>query len=294
MLNILQNQYQPIKSPAISFIVPVYNTMAYLAQCLDSIVCQTIDKEIIIIDDGSTDDGLSIVLDYAKRYPDIRVLHTKNAGLSAARNQGLRLARGDYVYFVDSDDYLGTDRFEEIYQVATQTNADVVKMQRELFLDDNPNCRELWQPVSKTLAENEAMLYHGYGFFVALTHSRWVPCVCWSMYKKDFLLKHELYFIEGLKAEDQIFYTQLLTVDEKLLVLELPIVVYRYRHGRITSISNNQQDLQYVHDLSENIKLLKAWQHQHDFPKEVQAGVAYVIENLEYAIQHRTQSDTTI
>lgn len=112
----------------ISVIVPVYNVEPYLRKCLDSIVAQTYtDLEILVIDDGSTDRCGEICDSYAERDPRIRVFHTENRGLSAARNLGLDNARGEYIGFVDSDDWIEPDMYEYLAQVVEQKRADVVE-----------------------------------------------------------------------------------------------------------------------------------------------------------------------
>lgn len=112
----------------ISVIVPVYNVEPYLRKCLDSIVDQTCqDLEILVIDDGSEDHCGEICDAYAARDPKIRVFHTKNRGLSAARNLGLDHAKGEYVGFVDSDDWIEPDMYESLLAAAERTGADVAE-----------------------------------------------------------------------------------------------------------------------------------------------------------------------
>ena len=113
--------------PLISIIIPVFNVKDYLAQCLDSVVNQTYPCiEVFLIDDGSTDGSESICDGYAEKYPNVYVKHFKNAGLSEARNRGLRLVNGDYVMFVDSDDWIEPDTCELAARAAVDQNADVV------------------------------------------------------------------------------------------------------------------------------------------------------------------------
>ena len=100
----------------ISVIVPVYNVEKFLAQCLESLVLQTYKNlEIIIVDDGSSDNSYKIYKKYAKSDSRIQIIKQKNAGVSAARNTGLASATGEYVHFIDSDDYIDIDYYEKIY-----------------------------------------------------------------------------------------------------------------------------------------------------------------------------------
>lgn len=118
----------PVTSPPkVSVVVPVYNTEAYLAQCLDSLVTQTLDEiEIIVVNDGSPDGSQAIIDDYADRYPDkIVALSQPNGGLGSARNLGIAHATGRYVGFVDSDDFVEPDMYAHLYEEAKRTSSDV-------------------------------------------------------------------------------------------------------------------------------------------------------------------------
>ena len=112
----------------LSVIIPVYNVEPYLEKCLDSVLKQTYkDMEILIIDDGSTDRSGAISDEYAAKDSRIRVFHTENRGLSAARNLGLDNAVGGYIGFVDSDDWIEPDMYEVLLKKAEETGADIVE-----------------------------------------------------------------------------------------------------------------------------------------------------------------------
>lgn len=112
--------------PKLSVIVPVYNVEKYLKQCLDSVINQTLqDIEIICINDGSKDDSLKILQEYAKKDGKITIIDKQNAGVSAARNDGIRAAKGEYITFVDGDDYLKLNAYEEIYNHIKNDKPDI-------------------------------------------------------------------------------------------------------------------------------------------------------------------------
>ena len=111
----------------VSVIVPVYNTEKYLAKCLDSLVNQTLkDIEIIVVNDGTKDNSEKIINEYLKKYSKIRYYKKENGGLSSARNYGIELANGEYVGFVDSDDYVKDGMFSKMYECAIKNNSDIV------------------------------------------------------------------------------------------------------------------------------------------------------------------------
>lgn len=113
----------------ISVIIPVYNVEKYLRECLDSVLHQTYKKlEVILVDDGSTDGSGRICDEYAERYPYFRVIHKKNAGLGMARNSGLETATGEYVYFLDSDDYIESTQIEELYHALVIYHVDACRV----------------------------------------------------------------------------------------------------------------------------------------------------------------------
>ena len=124
--------------PKVSIIVPVYNSGKYLKTCLDSLVNQTLkDIEIIAVDDCSTDNSILILMDYAKKYHNIKVYHNReNLGQGASRNRGLDIARGEYICFVDSDDYIRYTMYEDMYKAAVNNSAPLVSVLLLYVMDD--------------------------------------------------------------------------------------------------------------------------------------------------------------
>ena len=132
----------------ISIIVPVYNTEAYLPQCIESLICQTYkDIEIILVDDGSTDDSLRICDGYQKKDVRIKVLHQKNAGVVNARKAGLYMAAGEYIAFVDGDDWVEPDMYECMYQKLFEQDVDVVMCGR--FEDTGEVCKKVFHGIEE-------------------------------------------------------------------------------------------------------------------------------------------------
>ena len=125
----------------ISVIVPIYNTEKYLARCIESILCQTYTNlEIILVDDGSPDSCPRICDEYAEKDERIKVIHKPNGGLSDARNSGLKIANGEYVIFLDSDDYYNNTKFlQDIHDQLSLKNADALFFRRIYFIDGNSN-----------------------------------------------------------------------------------------------------------------------------------------------------------
>ena len=115
----------------ISIIVPIYNVSAYLSACIESIQCQSFqDIEIFLVDDGSTDGCFEICEEYKQQDSRIRVIHKANGGLVSARKAGIRAASGDYIAFVDGDDWIEPDMYERMYKVITEQDVDIVMCSR--------------------------------------------------------------------------------------------------------------------------------------------------------------------
>ena len=127
-----------IKSPQISIIVPVYNTVAYLDKCLNSILNQTYDSlEVICVDDGSTDGSADIVAKYENQDSRVKVIYQPNGGESNARNKGLQAATGDFIGFVDGDDWLELDMYEKLYELICKDESDLAAV--GYFIDKDNN-----------------------------------------------------------------------------------------------------------------------------------------------------------
>ena len=117
-----------MSQPKISVIIPIYNTGQYLPECVESVRSQTLrDIEIILVDDGSPDNAPQICDEYATIDERIKVIHKKNGGLGFARNSGLDMATGEYVSFIDSDDFIDTNMMQTLYETAKEYDADEVR-----------------------------------------------------------------------------------------------------------------------------------------------------------------------
>ena len=127
------------QKPLISVIIAIYNPGKHLRKCLDSIVNQTYKNlEIILVDDGSTDSSLSVCKEYAEKDNRIIVHHKENSGVSSTRNEGIKLAHGDYFSFIDSDDYIECEMYEKMFCAALETGAGIVQVARnEIDIEGN-------------------------------------------------------------------------------------------------------------------------------------------------------------
>ena len=201
----------------LSVIVPVYNAEKYLRDCVGSLLGQTIDDyELILVDDGSTDDSLELLEEYARQYPDkVRVLSLDNGGQGRARNRGLELAQGDYVGFVDSDDWVLPEMYAKLYAKAEAERADIVVCDmRKIYADRSTELLTTWQELKPLASAGSA---------------------CDKLFRRELI--GELRFPEGLWYEDFAFSAMLLLRSRK--TVHVPEMLYQYRCGQPSTMHNN-------------------------------------------------------
>lgn len=199
----------------ISVIIPVYNVAAYLSACIESILSQNYSAlEIILIDDGSTDESGEICDEYAKRDSRINVIHQTNAGAAAAKNTGLKAATGTYLSFVDSDDFLESDAYSHMIRIIQEQNADIVQCSyRDVF--KNHAIEHSLEKVTLNQID-----------FLALFTEDWTCALLWDkLYKKS--LFDGVFFETGHKIDDE-YFTYRGIMNAKKIVRDSRIV-YNYR-----------------------------------------------------------------
>lgn len=203
----------------VSVIIPVYNSEGYLRQCLDSIIGQTLlDIEIICIDDGSTDDSVKILKEYEKKDYRIIVLNQKNLGAGAARNKGMAIARGNYLCFLDSDDFFEPDMLSEAYKKSLVTDADVVVYGADNF--DNLSKKFIpadWMIKKHLLPDNDVFSAKDVqkDFFSIFI---WWP---WDkLFKREFVIAHGIKFQEQRTTNDLLFVCAATLKAEKIAVID--------------------------------------------------------------------------
>lgn len=195
--------------PKVSVIVPMYNVETFLSQCVDSIRTQTLaDIEIILVDDGSPDRSRYIAEEYARRDNRVRVVHRLNGGLGPARNSGLEIATGEFVGFVDSDDWIEPDMYEALYEAALMHGADIAFTGiKTVSYGVVTEVRE--QPMAGKVLMGSNEIYRVraacYGPLPCKLKDDPTPVsVCTGVYSRDFLNKNHLRF-HNIRSEDKIF-----------------------------------------------------------------------------------------
>ncbi len=202
----------------VSVIVPVYNVEKYLKRCLDSLINQTLsDIDIICINDGSKDSSLQILEQYAQKDSRIVIYNQENSGLSVARNTGLEHASGEYIGFVDSDDWVDLDFYEKLYNSAKNNNADIAVAD---FIREHPNKK----PKRLKLKEEKIYTTPEDKFMICKVHRE--GCVWNKIYRTEFIKSINLKFVPKMYYEDRDFTIRSLYFSKKLVTT--PNTYYRY------------------------------------------------------------------
>lgn len=213
----------------VSVIVPVYNVEKYLRKCLDSLVKQTLKEiEIIIVNDGTKDNSQTIIDEYVKKFPDnIKSFIKENGGLSDARNYGLKHATGEYVGFVDSDDYIENDMFEKMYNKAKSNDFDIVVCDLNyIYENENKYCSSniKFDLINSNQIQNKMIYIY--------------PAAWNKIYRKNIIDKFE--FKKGIWYEDVEFMYRILPYINSIGIVKEPLYQYVQREGAITSTFNDK------------------------------------------------------
>lgn len=241
--------------PKVSVIVPIYNVEKYLRKCIETLVSQTLqDIQIILVNDGSKDNSIQIIKEFLEKYPQkIVYLEKENGGLSDARNFAIPHATGEYLAFLDADDYVELDIYEKMYELAKKENSDMVECD---FYWEYPN--KIKKDIGKIYYTKEEMLEK-------------IRVVAWNkLIKREVLEKSKIQFPKGYRYEDIEFTYKLIPSLDKVSFLKEPCVHYIQRQN---SISNSQDE--------RTREIFDVLEHVIDFYKEKGIFEKYKVQ-LEY------------
>ncbi|MBR1735150.1 MAG: glycosyltransferase family 2 protein [Alphaproteobacteria bacterium] len=238
----------------ISVIVPIYNSEKYLKRCLHTLVNQTLrDIEIICVNDGSTDKSAEILNEYVQADKRIIVINNENLGISASRNAGLKVAQGEYIGFVDSDDWIDMDFFEQLYKAAKQYDADAV-------CSSIKRCYESGKCIDKFKIQQEAVLTATADKYKFLEIPK--KCYLWNkIYKTSELNRQKLTFKENIDMCEDVFFSIRFFYASKKLVA-VPNVNYYYWVNN-TSISRTANDKNQLDKLAARADFIKFSRERH-------------------------------
>ena len=273
----------------ISVIIPVYNVRKYIEKCLDSILNQTVPfDEIIVVNDGSTDGSEIVCRKYQSAHPGIILIEQKNLGLSEARNRGMKRATGDYIVFVDSDDWVSDCMCETIKSIVADRDLDVVYYAAQIVKETPVKIS------SEAYARDEetsGIVMNGFDSLIKLFPSYYQMSVCMAAYKRVFLKEHGIDFIKDILYEDRFFSLRVVTEAEMVVYITDHLYIRRFRPSSIvTSPASRKKirDVIYGH--------LREWQYirgSENWIKEKSLTQYYVLCGAVMAHQNDVSSENT-
>lgn len=234
----------------VSVIIPVYNTEKYLNACVDSILLQAdVSLEIILVDDGSTDASPIICDDYAQKHENIHVLHIQNSGPATAKNEGLKLAQGNYIAFTDSDDKMEPLMLHKMVSAGYKNNADIVCCNYKQ-IDEQGNVTHLNSTNQKYVLNHEEGLIH---FF----SKNKIYSQCWTkLYKRQMLFDNHIENAPGLRTdEDFIFNIRAFVHAKTTVIVDEPLYEYTHREKSLAHAYFKSHINQYIDNRIQRVKV---------------------------------------
>lgn len=211
----------------ISIIIPVYNIEPYLRDCLDSVVAQSYpDYEVICVNDGSTDGSLAILREYESKYANIVVIDSPNGGTASARNIGIEAAQGDYIWFVDSDDWIENNSLDILHKHIQNKPVDVLCFNGKLKYEEDGRVEQ-----DKGFVDSNLSGWEYYNKYALVKRKFHFVCVVLRIYRREFLLKHSLFFEKGISHEDNLWIPQAMYYAQSVDIISESMYVYRIREG---------------------------------------------------------------
>lgn len=251
-----------MQKPLVSIIIPVFNVEKYLRECLDSVLNQTLtDFEAICINDGSTDSSQAILEEYAQKDNRIKLICKDNGGLSSARNAGINYASGEYITFLDSDDYLTCDALKLCYEKAKNDQLDMLVFCAKSFCENG---------VSSTYGKQYTLcptqltnVMSGSNFLTkSLTLNNHIGTSPIKLFRTDLIKENNIRFIEGILHEDEPFYYECILLAKRVTKIPNQFYCRRYRAGSITTTTKTSKHvigklvgINRILEISKSIKL---------------------------------------
>lgn len=214
----------------------MYNVEPYIQECLNPLTKLNDQMiEVIIINDETPDNSMSVVENYVGKIPNLKIVNQKNKGLSGARNTGLSIAQGKYIFFYDSDDFVDPENFRKLCDEAFKNDLDICAGKGSIFQN-----QEL-TPIKKDNKRRSLKISDGKTYFFEITKNKeFSPMVWLNIYRKDFLNSHQITFSEGLIHEDEEFTAKCLAKAQRVAYFPYDFYRYRFREGSISKLSGHK------------------------------------------------------
>lgn len=237
----------------LSIIIPFYNVERYIVQCLDSVYMQDIPEEeyeVICVDDCGPDDSRTIVERYARRYANLRIVsYPQNRKLGGARNSGLDVAQGQYIWYVDSDDFIEKNVLATLLETAEKNDLDILHFDHAIYPIEQPQPREI--ETTETMSGTELFFDNRFRWDMDL-----ITAWC-KLYKREFLLNSGIRFVEHMMYEDNDYAIRVFACATRVMHIGMKPYYYRQNESSITRVSVTEQHFLYWIDLAQRLCVLK-------------------------------------
>lgn len=221
----------------LSVVIPVYNVQDYLTQCIESVLNQTYqDIEVILVDDGSTDRSLSICKSFEQKDKRVHVIQQEHKKAAAARNMGIRLAKGEFLTFVDSDDFVDLTAYDKLLKIMQENKLDVIRGSYRIekngcYCDDIAR-----KQIGRDVMSGAAFFNCVYGKNIYCAH------VGIGIYRTNYIRDNNLYFFEGITHEDELWIPRMVVHANRIQYVDCYFYYYRYREGSVMRKKDHTQN----------------------------------------------------
>ena len=271
----------------LSIIIPVYNVQDYIKECIESILNQTInDIEIIVVDDGSLDNSIKIV----KEFNDsrIKIITQENRGLSAARNSGIAIANGEYIAFVDSDDFIIDNKaYEEMYNIAINEGSDIVAGNCIWYYSELKN-----HAMDRDMSRFSYSPMTSIDYFIQCLKSYRIYAPVWlNIYKNELIKENKIYFKEGIFHEDEEFTPRILLKAKTVSIYDKNFYGYRQRSGSIMNSEKNIKKCKDIINTCMDMNNIAKGLCNKELKLLLEAKIVSTIQDTIYKYEYRDVSD---
>lgn len=238
---------QKVFDPNVSVIIPLYNVENFVRTCLDSIVAQTLQQiEVICVDDGSTDHSADIASEYVQKYNNFSLIRKENGGLSSARNAGIDAAHGQYLYFLDGDDYIKSNTLQEICEKADTEDLDILYFDA-ITLYETETVKQANAEYSDHYRRKHdySGITRGQSMFMQMQENHdFFPSVCMQLFRRSFIQENGIRFYNGIIHEDNLFSLQCAILAARVNYINNAYFYRRMRSGSIMTAPKSMKNVE--------------------------------------------------
>lgn len=266
----------------------MFNMEQYIMRCLLSLINQNIDScryEVLVVNDGSKDNSEQLVLNLAKKYKNIKLLSQENQGLSGARNTGLKSAKGEYVWFIDSDDWIEENCLNDLLELLTLKSLDILEFNYKYAFEECGNLKYSRDPFMDSIKTETTVsgisFLNSFGYVISVTS---------KIIKRSLFIENNLFFPLGVFSEDNLIAFKLMLESQRYFKINNAYYYYYQRKNSITNNRSKEHLLKYAEDQLHNILLLKtSIDNAKSYTKDLDTYQLYgminfLAENLCYAL----------